>query len=180
MLVLNVGEVEALNEETNVFVMIGGTPIELEHSLVSVSKWESLWEKPFLTQGQKTTEETIGYIKAMAIDPNLPPELFEKLTEENLLAVNKYIEAKMTATWFRENPNQPRSTEVITSELIYYWMIALNIPFECQHWHLNRLLTLIKVCNQKNQPAKKMSRAEAAAQQRSLNAQRKAQLGTRG
>jgi hypothetical protein len=180
VLVIQVGETDGFNEETNEFVKVGGTRLELEHSLVSVSKWESIWEKPFLAETKKSTEETLSYIKAMALDPETPPELFDKFTQENVDAVNKYLEAKMTATWFRESPNQPRSREVITSELIYYWMIALNIPFECQHWHLNRLLTLIKVCNQKNAPAKKMTRAELAAQNRRLNEERRARMGTKG
>jgi hypothetical protein len=179
VLTIEVSMSEFYNEKTNKF---GGEKcrLELEHSLVSLSKWESHFEIPFLSPKDKSTEQILWYIQAMILTPDFPPEVFQRFSKENLDEINNYINAKMTATWFTEPPNRRPSREVITSELIYYWMISMNIPFECQDWHLNRLLTLIKVCNLKNSPPKKMSKQEAAQQQRALNAQRKAQLGSRG
>jgi hypothetical protein len=171
---------EVFDEELNTFFTQGGSTIDLEHSLVSLSKWESEFEKPFLGKDDKSTEEVIAYIKAMTLTPKVPEVIYEKLSNENLEAINTYIDAKMTATWFNEQPGAPKTREVITSEVIYYWMIAFNIPMACEHWHLNRLFTLIRVCNIKAAKPQKMSRADAAARQRELNAQRRAQLGTKG
>lgn len=179
MLRLSVVLEEGLDDETQEFVAVESVELRLEHSLVSLSKWESKFEKPFLNDEEKSMEETLAYVECMILG-DYDPEILKSFSSENLNTVNEYINAKMTATWFAEGSKRPPSREVITSELVYYWMIALNIPFDCQHWHLNRLLTLVQVCTIKNQPAKKMSRRQAAERHRQLNAQRKAQLNTRG
>jgi hypothetical protein len=170
---------ESFNDETNEFITHTQT-LELEHSLVSLSKWESQFEKPFLSQEDKSTEETLWYIRAMIVTPNVPPEILSQLSEKNVSAINEYINGKQTATWFNDLGSRAASREVITSEVIYYWMTALTIPFHCETWHLNRLFTLIKVTNQKNGPKKKMSRADQIAQQRKLNAERQAKYNTTG
>lgn len=185
MLTLTIPSAEFYDEVKEIFVNTAETTIELEHSLVSVSKWESALEKPFLAESEKTDRETIEYIKCMTLTPNVDPILYEVLSGENYKQVSDYIEAKMTATWFSDKPSTPggpAKKEIVTAELIYYWMVALTIPFECQHWHLNRLLTLVKVTNLKNQPekSKKMSKMELAQRNRQLNAQRKAAMGTTG
>lgn len=171
---------EIFDDEKQEFVTPDTKTIQLEHSLISLSKWESKWCKPFLTKEPKTLEETIDYIKCMTITPNVSDEVYSHLTVDNVTQVNKYIESPMTATTFPKGKKGSGSKEIITSEIIYYWMITLNIPSEYQKWHLNRLLTLIQVCNVKNEPAKKMSKSEILSRNRALNAARKQKLNTRG
>ena len=172
---------EGWDEEKEEFVEPEVKTLQLEHSLVSLSKWESKWHKAFLTKENKTPEETLDYIKCMTITQNVNPEVYDHLTQENIEQVNAYIENPMSATVINEEKNGSKAgREVVTSELIYYWMIALNIPSEYQKWHLNRLLTLIKVCNIKNTPPKKRSRREIMSRNHALNEARKQQLNTRG
>ena len=174
MLQLNIPDVEAFDERTNEFIIIKGRTIQLEHSLISLSKWESKWEKPFLSQDkEKTSEEILDYVRCMTLTKNVDENIYEYLSEENIEEINDDISAPMTATWFSDRDNK-RNREVITSEIIYYQMIALGIPFECQKWHLNRLLTLIRVCSIKNAPQKKMSKKDILKHNRELNAARKA------
>lgn len=180
MLTITIPDVEMFDEQTQEFVTRPYMTLDLEHSLVSLSKWESIHEKPFLGKNEKTSEEVLDYIKLMTLTPDVPDDVYLKLSEDNATEINKYLEAKMTATWFSEAPGAPGTRDVITSELIYYWMITFQIPFECETWHLNRLFTLIRVCNIKQAKPKKMSRAEMAARNRELNARRREQLGTKG
>lgn len=180
MLEITVPLVEGLDQEKQEFVTAVGFELQLEHSLASLSKWESFFEKPFMSSTEKTSEETLGYIKCMTLTPNVPPEVYDHLTSQNIDAINAYINAKMTATWFTNREPARPNREVITAEIIYHMMVAHRIWIECEHWHFNRLLALIEVCNRKNAPAKRMSPREAAAQRRALNAQRQAQYGTRG
>lgn len=154
--------------------------LQLEHSLVSLSKWESKWNKPFLSNTDKTFEETLDYIKCMTITQNVKPEIYMLLNQEHIKQVNDYIAAPMTATVITEEKNGKRSRKIVTSEVIYYWMIALQIPVEFQKWHLNRLLTLIRVCNIENSPPKKMSKAETMRHNAALNAARRKKYNTRG
>lgn len=179
MLEITIPASESFDEKTSEFVVVEEATLRLEHSLVSLSKWESKWEKPFLGSTARTDEEVLDYIKCMSIDDDFPPEVLHNLSQSNIQQINEYISAKMSATWFSEKPG-PKSRDVITSELIYYWMVALNIPFECEHWHLSRLFTLIKVINEKNAPAKKMSTQEILARNRQINEERKAQLKSKG
>ena len=171
---------EGWDEVKEEFVEAKTQTLQLEHSLVSLSKWESKWEKPFFSKAEKSYEEILDYIKFMTINKNVNPEVYRHLTQGNIREINAYIEAPMTATTFAKDKNQAKNREVITAELIYYWLIALNIPFECQKWHLNRLLTLIRVCNIKNSPPKKMSKRDIASRNAQLNAARRKQLNTKG
>ena len=171
---------EGWDEQKQEFVEPEYKTLQLEHSLVSLSKWESKWCKGFFSKEEKTPEETIDYIKCMTLTQNVKPEVYEHLTKSNIDEINSYIEAPMTATTFYEDKTNKLSREKITSELIYYWMIALNIPFECQKWHINRLLTLIRVCNVKNQPPKKMSKRDIMSRNAALNAARRKQYNTNG
>ena len=180
MLKIIIPSTEMWDEVNEKFVDSKEQVLQLEHSLVSLSKWESKWCKPFLSKENKTFEETIDYIRCMTINQHVPDEVYNCLTGENIREINEYISAPMTATRFSNDVMGKGSREQITSELIYYWMIALNIPFECQKWHINRLLTLIRVCNIKNQPSKKMSRREIMSRNTALNATRRKKLRTNG
>lgn len=180
MLQITVQVDEQWNEELQEFVYLKDQTLQLEHSLVSISKWESKWCKSFFSKEEKTYDEVIDYIKCMTLTKNVPPETYLYLGDENVEKIKEYIEAPMTATTFSNDKNHGKSNEQTTSELIYYWMISLNIPVEFEKWHINRLLTLIRVCEIKNQPPKKRSKREQANRYAALNAARRKQLNTRG
>lgn len=181
MISIHINGGELYNEKTEEFINIKEQTILLEHSLVSVAKWESKWQKAFLGSSQKTREEVIDYIRCMTITQNVNPLIYDLIPDKEIEKITKYIEDPMTATWFNDRPgsNKP-SNEVVTAEIIYYWMISFNIPVEFQKWHLNRLLTLIKVCSIKNAPKEKMKRSEILNNNRALNNARKKALHTKG
>ena len=179
MLEIKIPESESFDNENQVFITEKEATLQLEHSLISISKWESKWNKPFLNNKiEKTSEEVLDYVKCMTIN-KVDDSVYLRLTQENINEISRYITASMTATTFLKTSNSV-NREIITNEIIYYWMIQLNIPFECEKWHLNRLLTLIQVCSIKNSPKKKMSKAEILARNRELKAQRKKNIGTKG
>ena len=181
MLTIIVPEAEFFNEETQEFVYTKPQTLNLEHSLVSVSKWESKWKKPFLDNPSKPYEETIDYIRCMTINKNVDPIIYYNLPIDAIKRINSYIDDTMTATTIHTFHDSKYSREKVTSELIYYWMVNFNIPFECEKWHLNRLLTLIKVCSVKSQTTdRKMKPSEVLKQNHDLNELRKKQLGTKG
>lgn len=180
MLQLTIPAIEMWDESKQEFISAKEQTLQLEHSLVSLAKWESKWNKPFLSKGEKTMDETIDYVKCMTLTQHVKPDVYDRLTVKHLEEIRKYIEAPMTATTFSEDKTARASREIVTAEVIYHWMIALNIPFECRKWHLNRLLTLIRVCNIKNQPPKKMSKRATASRYAQLNAARRQQMNTKG
>lgn len=173
MLTIVVPSSELWDESNKCFISTKETTLVLEHSLVSISKWESKWHKAFLSKKEKTNEEVIDYVRCMTITQNVDPNVYLVLTSKNLEAVNKYISDPMTATYIPEEKNGAPNRDVPTSELIYYWMASMNIPFECQKWHLNRLLMLIQVFNYKNRPKKKHSQQELASKYAAMNAARR-------
>lgn len=179
MLKIVIPSTEAFDDEKQEFFQTKGTVLTLEHSLVSLSKWESTWCKPFLTKEPKTQIEELDYIRCMTITQNVDPNIYKFIDDEVKEQINNYINYPMTATTFSKSKNV-FSREIITAEIIYYWMVTFNIPSEYQKWHLNRLLTLINVCNIKNQPKKKMPRKQLNARNRALNEARRQQLGTKG
>ena len=180
MLQITIPSTELWDERKEEFVYVKEKTLQLEHSLVSLSKWESKWNKSFLSSSDKTNEEIIDYIRCMTITQNVDPEVYTRLKNNVIKQIYDYINAPMTATVISDTKRGGSSREVITSELIYYWMIALNIPFECQKWHLNRLLTLIRVCEIKNTPLKSMNRREIMNRNAALNAARRKQFNTKG
>lgn len=181
MLQLTIPATEEWDESKEEFITFPEKTIALEHSLVSISKWESKWHKAFLTNKEKSVEEIRDYVRCMTLTQNVDPNLYYCLSSENYKAINEYIDNPMSATHFNvEQQNGPGSRETITSELIYYWMVAYRIPVEFQKWHLNRLLTLIRICNLKNSEPKKRSPNDILRSNAALNAARRKQLNTRG
>lgn len=182
MLPLTIPPAEFFDEDANEFRYSGEKHLVLEHSLLSISKWESKWKKPFLDRSvEKTPEEVIDYVRCMTVTQNVDPSVYEHLTSDNMKQINDYIADPMTATWFSDDKRQgPASRRKVTSELIYYWMISQNIPVEFEKWHLNRLLTLIRVFDSMSQEHKPMSARQLASRNASLNAARRKAHNSRG
>jgi len=180
MLEITIHGGEFFDEASSSFLQIKEQTLKLEHSLVSLSKWEAKWHKPFLSKKLKTSAELVDYIRCMTLTQNVNPNIYKAVTPQILREVSAYIDASMTATTFPKDQSGKQSREIITAEIIYYWMICHNIPFECQKWHLSRLLTLINVCNVKNGPRKKMSQKELIARNRALNAARRKRARSKG
>lgn len=167
---------ELYNEKTNEFVACKPQVLRLEHSLVSLSKWEQKWHKPFLVKTEKTNEEVLDYIRCMTLDSNIDASIYSFLSKENYEQIDAYIQDPMTATTIGNDPNEKKNNKIVTNEVIYYWMCELNIPPEYAKWHLNRLLTLIQVASIEKAPPKKMSKREALNRTQSINAARRAKL----
>ena len=181
MLRITIGDQEFWDEEKEEFLDIpGDIVLDLEHSLLSLSKWESKYLKAFLSRQKKSNEEIYEYIKFMVITPVDDLDIISKCTQKTIDQIQEYINSPQSATTFGNLPEQRGPSETITAELIYSWMVMLNIPVEFENWHLNRLFSLIRIINMKNSPAKKMSKGEIARRNRDLNARRRAELGTRG
>lgn len=188
MLEIVLPEVEIWDDNAEEFQFSKGTEgktIQLEHSLISVKKWEAKWHKPFLGKEDKTYKEICDYVRCMTLNHGIPDAAYFPIEPNTLSQIVDYIQDPMTATWFSKEPDQngaPRmgKQEVVTAEIIYYWMIALNVPSEYQKWHLNQLLTLIKVLNIKNAPPKKRTKADLLKQHAALNAARHAKHGKKG
>lgn len=179
MLRITVPETELYDSDRNLFITVKEQTLQLEHSLLSISKWESKWHKAFLGKKEKTREELIDYIRCMTLTQNVDPQIYTCLTQSNINEITEYISSPMTATAFCDDKKQA-GKDTMTSELIYYWMITFGIPFGCEKWHLNRLLTLIHVCSVKNTPPKKMSQSEILARNKAINAANRARFNTRG
>lgn len=182
MITIVIQRPDDFNDETQKFIYYDPVKLRMEHSLVSLSKWESLYKKPFLNNMGKNEQEMYDYLEAMILDDDYPEDILSYLTQEQADKITAYIDDPQTATWFYEDPNAKKSTEIVTAEVIYQWMVAYEIDFQCQDWHLNRLITLVRVCSEKHPDAKprKKSRGELAEERRRLNRQRREAMGTSG
>lgn len=179
MLTIYVPASEQWDEQKQEFISIKSQELRLEHSLVSLSKWEAKWQKPFLSKTGMAPDEILDYIRCMTLTQNVSPLVYTHLSADNIKQIREYIDSPQTATTFHNLNERGGSGEQITSELIYYWMVSLQIPFECEKWHLNQLLTLIRVCNEKGS-TKKQSAAETAAMYRALSEARRKKTGSHG
>ena len=169
---------EYYDEEKNEFIYRKDQELQMEHSLISISKWEAKWKIAYNKDRKKSPEEILDYFRCMTIN-RVDPDVYERLTEQNINDIISYMNDPMTACYF-DNDNSSKSKDVMTSEMIYYYMIVLGIPFECEKWHFNKLLALIEVCSIKNKPEKTMSRADLLRKNARLNAARKKAHHTKG
>ena len=180
MLTMTIPGEEYFDEAKGEFIETDDVTITLEHSLISISKWESKWHKAFLGKKEKTEQEVLDYIRCMTVTPKVDPSVYQRLSHSNINAVTDYINDQMSATYINSPDDESIGSETITSELIYYWMISFRIPAEFEKWHLNRLLKLIKICQIKTVPAKKLSSRAILERNIALNEKRKKELNTKG
>lgn len=181
MIEITVPAQEMYDEIKNEFSNTKECTLKLEHSLVSLHKWEQKWCIPFFSKEAKTDEQTIDYIRCMCITQNVDPKVFYNLSAKNIEDIKNYINAPMTATTFSNTEdNGMYNNQIMTAELIYYWMLSFNIPVEFQKWHINSLMTLIRVCGIKNSPKKQMSTDQVLRRNAALNAQRRAAMNSKG
>lgn len=184
MLAITVPAVDSFDETTSKFIEFEEVTIQLEHSLASLSKWEAIHEKAFLGPDPHTRQQVLDYVECMCVTPNVDPSVFRRLSAENFDTINAYINRKMSATWFTESKQSGRGREVVTAEVVYFWMAHYGIPFEAEHWHFNRLMTLVRVANAKNDTGKKKqshtTKGEMLRQRRAMNEQRRLQHNTTG
>ena len=171
---------EYYDESLNEFISIKETELTLEHSLVSISKWESKWHIPYLDEKEKTAEQYMDYVRCMTITQNVNSEIYKYIPDSEIMRIRDYINDPMTATTFKKEEGKGTTKKAMTSEVLYFYMLSYNIPAEFDKWHLNRLMTLIKVCNEENKPKKKMSRKQAISRYAELNAARRASLNSKG
>lgn len=182
MLEITIPAIDLFDDEKQEFVVIEEQTLKLEHSLVSLSKWEAKWHIPYISDKEKTMEQTLDYIKFMTLTENVNPNVYVFMAHNNKIIdeINQYIDDSQTASIVLDNSRGSNSGEFISSETLYYWMISLQIPFECQYWHLNRLIALIKFCSAKNAPGKKMSQSDIMSRNKALNDARRKALGSKG
>lgn len=179
MLELTIPTTKMFNEQTGEITVLGGGTIKLEHSLAAISKWEAIVKKPFLEQESMTAQQLLLYIKCMSED-TIDDKILAGITDKNIEDISDYISDSMTATWFKEDHKKTGGKRIVTSELIYYWMATVGIPFECDKWHFNRLMTLIRIAGEEQKPSEKMDKKALAKRNRSLNAARRAKMHSRG
>lgn len=179
MLQIILPEIRSFDERTEEFITLSPVTLKLEHSLISLHKWESKWHKSYLHSQNLSSEEVLDYIRCMSLDPNLDVKVLDRLTQSNLKQIEEYVHNPMTATTFNVK-DRKRDKTIITAEVLYYYMINFGIPFECAKWHLNQLFALIQVCSLKNAPSKKTNKKETAANWAALNKARRARTGSRG
>ena len=175
-------EGELYDESENEFITVGPRTVRFEHSLLSVSKWEQIYKKPFLADNDKSDEEIYHYFELMVVDANVPTNFISRLSNENIEEINELITDSATATWFSNNKITRPSTQTYTSELIYYWVFSLGISIEVELWHINRLLTLIRIYEAQNdkQSSTNKKTVPNMADRRALNEQRRRQYNTKG
>lgn len=189
MLTITIPDREYYDPVKEEFGKIKGATLRMEHSLISISKWEAKWKKPFLVKDPpKTEEESFDYFMCMCVDRSIDPDAIRYGLTPNLInQINAYMGDPYTATTFSsDGPEGKPDRSIITSEIIYWSMIQHNIPIEFEKWNLNRLLTLIKVCNIKQAEAdpkygkgKKLSKSALYAKHNRINEMNKARMAAK-